>query len=452
MKLEFGLKLEQKQKLVMTQQLRQAIELLQFNQLQLVDFINQEMDTNPLLEMKEVEQETGELDVEDWKEYLRSNDQADYVNFGSEQRGEDASPFESRHAAIVTLKELLRKQLYCSKLKDEQVRIGEAIIERIDAQGYFKSEMADLAYQIRAYEEEVEIMLYIIQSFDPIGVGARDLSECIELQLRERGIQQTLVYEIVKDELALIAERRYEILAKKFNVQEDEIEAIAELIQSCNPKPGSVYPSEDELVRYIRPDVYVTLGDEGYEIRANESLMPRLYVSPKIQALLKSGEEAEFVKAYLDRALWVVKMIEQRRQTVIRIAGAIVDVQASFFVEGDKGLRPLTMKQVAEEADVHESTVSRVVNGKYMQTPVGLYEMKYFFTTNLGGGEDGVSSKSVQALIREMTEEEDKKKPLSDQKIAEELAKREIKVSRRTVAKYREEMGILSSAKRKRRG
>lgn len=452
MKLEFGLKLEQKQKLVMTQQLRQAIELLQFNQLELVDFIHQEMDTNPLLDMKEPERESETMEVEDWKEYLASHEQADYVNFGSEARTEDASPFESRHAAVVTLKEHLRKQLYCSKLKESQVRIGEAVIERIDAHGYFKSDLADLAFQIHAYEEEVEILLYIIQSFDPVGVGARDLAECIELQLKDRGIRQPLVYEIVKSELSLIAERRFDVLAKKLGAQIEEVEAVGELIQTCNPKPGSMYPSEDELVRYIRPDVYVTRGEDGYEIRANEALMPRLFVSEKIQALLKSGQETEFVKAYLDRALWVVKMIEQRRQTVMRISRSIVDVQAAFFTEGDKGLKPLTMKQVAEEAEVHESTVSRVVNGKYMQTPVGLYEMKYFFTTNLGGGEAGVSSKSVQAMIREMIDAEDKKKPLSDQKIAEELAKEQIKVSRRTVAKYREEMGLLSSAKRKRRG
>lgn len=436
----------------MTQQLRQAIELLQFNQLELVDFIHQEMDTNPLLEMKEPERESDTMEVEDWKEYLASHEQADYVNFGSEKRGEDASPFESRHAAVVTLKDHLRKQLYCSKLKDTQVRIGEAVIERIDSQGYFKTNLEDLAFQIHAYEEEVEILLYIVQSFDPVGVGARSLSECIELQLRDRGIQQPLVYTIVQDELNAIAERRHAALAKKYDVQEEEIQAVSELIQTCNPKPGSAYPSEDELVRYIRPDVYVTKGEDGYEIRANEALMPRLFVSEKIQALLKSGEETEFVKAYLDRAMWVVKMIEQRRQTVIRIARSIVNVQSRFFMEGDKGLRPLTMKQVAEEAEVHESTVSRVVNGKYMQTPVGLYEMKYFFTTNLGGGESGVSSKSVQAMIREMIEKEDLKKPLSDQKISEELAKEQIKVSRRTVAKYREEMGILSSAKRKRRG
>jgi len=464
MRISFNLKLEQTQKLIMTPELQQAINLLQLSSLELQSLIQDELLNNPVLEVEEVEDSEKkadeplagrelERDAIDWDEYLRDQGLEPLPCFTMRQP-DDAPAFDHSLSKEPSLQEHLLFQLGLCSLTATEKRIGEFIIGNIDQNGYCKGEMSEFALLLGVEERDILAVLEIIQKFDPTGVGARTLEECLLLQLQERKNVHPLAKKIIKEHLAAVAENKFKKIAAELRVDPAEIQAAVDYIRTLDPKPGRLI-GDNRDVRYIIPDVAIEKVAGDYVVLVNDNITPRLTINPYYRSLLgrESSESltSSFIKSRLDSALWLLKSIEQRRLTLFKVTEAIVRSQRAFFDEGIKHLKPLTLRQIAEEVGVHESTVSRATSNKYAQTPRGLFALKFFFAS---GVEDyhgaAVSSESVKSHIKELIDAENVYRPLSDQKIMELLGKRGIVVSRRTVAKYREELSIPSSNKRKR--
>lgn len=479
MKLGYDLTIEQAQKLVMTPELIQAIQILQFNTQELDAYVEEQLLVNPVLEhsttgvsdedaredreesfrdaqnQEKSSSDTSQEDF-DWKEYIRER-QYDDISYRQGEYTPDEErndPLERYVSSDVTLPEHLLFQLQCCGISDEETRIGEYIIESLDENGYLTSSAKEMAEAVGVSEEEVLAMLSVIQTFDPLGVGAADLAECLLIQLRQQG-QLTEIFELViRDHLKDLAENRLGIIAREMGISTGEVQLISDVIRMLEPKPGRQFASQGET-KYIVPDVIVEKIDEEYVVSINDNSTPHLMVSSYYQNLLHSAEKDEALSKYLsDRvnsALWLIKSIEQRKQTIYNVVSAVVRYQKEFFEKGSKYLKTLTLKDIAEEVGIHESTVSRSINGKYMQCCKGVFEIKYFFSAGVAGSAgEGISSNSIKEFIKEIVDKEDQKSPYSDQDMAEMLQEKGIKISRRTVAKYRDEMHILSSSKRKR--
>ncbi|EOC99612.1 RNA polymerase factor sigma-54 [Caldisalinibacter kiritimatiensis] len=458
MKLGFDLNLEQTQKLVMTPELRQAIQILQFSNQELQEFIEQRIEENPLLEVETINKKEENIDeindkIEDidWKEYFEQYDDISYRQ--PKNSDEKKESFESFVKVKTTLKDHLLFQLNMSIFDERYKNIGEVIIDSIDKNGYLITSIEEIGKQLGVPYDEVEKVLQIIQSFDPVGVGARNLKECLTIQLKSRRIEDKIPYLVVERHLEDIGNNRIMKLAKKLSISKKKAQEICDLIKSLEPKPGRGFSHESDNIRYITPDVILEYIDGEYVIIVNDVTAPRLMVSKYYKELLKKAKDqniSKFLTEKLNSSMWVIKSIEQRRMTIYKVAKSIVKFQQDFFEKGNKALKPLVLKDIAEDIGVHESTVSRAVNGKYMQTPRGLFELKYFFSSGLSSRSGEVSSTSIKSMIKELIDNENPKKPLSDQKIANILKEKNIKISRRTVAKYRDEMNIPSSSGRRR--
>ena len=479
MKLGYDLTIEQAQKLVMTPELIQAIQILQFNTQELDAYVEEQLLVNPVLEHSaaEVSEEGSREDREepfpgaqnqdkpakdsaqedfDWKEYIRDR-QYDDISYkqGEYTPDEDKNdPLERYVSSDVTLPEHLLFQMQCAELSSEEKRIGDYIIESLDENGYLTSSAKEMAEAMGVSEEESEAVLSVIQTFDPLGVGASDLQECLLIQLRQQGQLTELFELVIRNHLKDLAENRLGTIAREMGISTGEVQLISDVIRMLEPKPGRQFASQGET-KYIVPDVIVEKIDEEYVVTINDNSTPHLMVSSYYQNLLHSAEQDEALSKYLsDRvnsALWLIKSIEQRKQTIYNVVSAVVRYQRDFFEKGSKYLKTLTLKDIAEELGIHESTVSRSINGKYMQCCRGVFEIKYFFSAGVSGSAgEGISSNSIKEFIKEIVDEEDPKSPYSDQDMAEMLQKKGIKISRRTVAKYRDEMHILSSSRRKR--
>lgn len=345
-------------------------------------------------------------------------------------------------------------QLQFAPIKHNCRNIGRYIIESLDENGYMTLSVEEISKELGVSQDRVRIVLEAIQCFEPAGVGARNLKECLLIQLAIQGNDNELIREVVNNHLEDIAGNRLNNIAKALNVTTKEIQEAGDLIKGLEPKPGRQFSSSSET-RYIVPDVTVEKIDGEYIVTVNESSAPKLNISPYYQRMLidsdKESNISKFLTGRLNSALWLIKSIEQRRQTIYNVVSAVVKYQIDFFEEGPKHLRTLTLKQIADEVGIHESTVSRSINGKYMQSPRGIFEIKYFFTSGVSGNSgEGIASESIKTFIREIVENEDPKAPLSDQLMVEILGERGIDISRRTVAKYRDEMNLPSSSKRKR--
>jgi RNA polymerase sigma-54 factor len=332
--------------------------------------------------------------------------------------------------------------------------IGEYIIESLDENGYMTMSEEMIAGELGASIDDVEEVLRVTHTFDPMGVGASSLSECLTIQLEQMG-QLTDVFRLIIDEhLEDLASNKISYLAKKTGASPAQIQEMGDMIRMLEPKPGRQFASQSET-KYIIPDVIVERIDGEYVITMNNGNVPHLMVSSYYQKLLKESERDEELSKYLsDRvnsAVWLIKSIEQRKQTIYNVVDAIVEYQRDYFDKGSKHLKPLTLRDIAERVGVHESTVSRTVNGKYMQSPHGVNELKYFFTAGVSSASgDGISRSSIKEFIKEIIDKEDPRNPISDQHIAEMLGRQQINISRRTVAKYRDEMNISPSSKRRR--
>ncbi|MTI66390.1 MAG: RNA polymerase factor sigma-54 [Firmicutes bacterium] len=456
MRLGFDLSLEQAQKLIMTPELRQAIQLLQFTSLELREYIDQQMESNPLLEIdsksqhEDIEDPTKEMDQEDWKEYLGQYDDISYKsNRKSEQKDYSFENFVSEEK---TLKDHLLLQMDLTIFDEINKQIAELIIESIDKNGYLSNPIKDIAKQLNVNIKEVEKVLKVVQTFDPVGVAARDLGECLINQLKIKGIKDDIAFEIVDKYLEDIAMNKLSKIGKKLNTDIEHVQKVCDLIKSLEPKPGRGFYHEGDDVKFVTPDVVVEKVDGEFVIIVKDSTAPKLSVNSFYKQMINNedNDTSKFITQKLNSAMWLIKSIEQRRMTIYNVVKSLLKFQKDFFEKGKMSLKPLTLKEVAEDIDVHESTVSRATNGKYVQTPRGIFELRYFFSSGVKGKSGEVASTSVKTMISEMIESENPKKPLSDQKIADNLKEKNIKISRRTVAKYRDELNIPSSTRRKR--
>jgi RNA polymerase sigma-54 factor len=463
MRLTHDIFLEQQQKLLMTPELRQAIAILQMSTLELGEHIQKEMEENPFLDEKEPEevpeQEKKEAEaeaeannaLEQWMEYHSDRD----YGYMPQEREEEKS-FENYVTSRPSLVEHLEFQLRMLSRDDQDLPIGEYLIGSIDDNGYLTVELAEVAARLEVPEARVEKVLKMIHSFHPHGVGARDLSECLMIQLCHYGKNDPIITEIVQNYLEDIGRGRLNRIAQALNISVQEVQEICDLIRTLDPKPGLQY-SNSEQVKYIKPDIFVEKIDGEYVVIVNDFQFPRLTINRTYEKILRqpeafSQEARQYLEEKMGSAMWLIKSIEQRRMTLYKVARCIVDIQKDFLDNGIAFLKPLTLREVADIVEVHESTVSRATTNKYMETPQGLYELKYFFSTGVQcrrGGER-ISARSIKKQIEEMVAQEDPTQPLSDEQIAQNLQEQGISISRRTIAKYRNELGIASTIIRRR--
>ncbi|MGE5484341.1 MAG: RNA polymerase factor sigma-54 [Ignavibacteriales bacterium] len=458
MKMSYTLNLQQTQKLIMTPELRQAIAILQMGALDLNEYIEGEMASNPLLDSRDEpaedtqgEAQQGEsVDLVEWMEYFTDSSDIGYV---PRWQDEDRSPFEHLVPKGPTLCEHLLDQLYLTVFTDEEREVGEFLIGNVDENGYLRCSLDDAVAQTGYPADRVEAVLDVIQSLDPVGVGSRDLKECLRSQMDYLGVDNETARRIVDSHLPDLAAGRYTRIAEELGCSVQDVQKAADLIRTLDPKPGRRFAGANDT-NYVIPDIVVERVCGEYVVIMNDSMLPRLSINPYYRRLLYERKDAEtrrFLENRFNSALWLLKSIEQRRLTLYRVMDSIVRLQREFFDYGTRYLKPMTLRQVADMIGVHESTVSRAVANKYVQTPHGVFEMKSFFNSGVSstnGG--GVSSKAIKKMLQEMIDSENPTRPLSDQRIANMFSRRGISISRRTVTKYREEMGISSSARRKR--
>jgi RNA polymerase sigma-54 factor len=469
MGLELRQQLKLAQQLVMTPQLQQAIKLLQLSQLELVDTIHQELLENPFLEEgAETPAEEPEAKAEevtstpgseeelsrnaDWEDYLGEfSSSAKQAVSREAESPEEGLSFEARLTGKPSLEGHLSWQLHLSELDERQQAIGDEIIGNLSSTGYLGASAEDIAAATRTTPEEVEQVLQVMQRFDPIGVAARTPQECLLTQLDVYELDDPVLRSIVADHLEDLEKRRYKPLARKFKITMDELKEYIDVIQSLDPMPGAAFGNEEP--QYIAPDAYVYKYDDDFVIMLNEEGMPKLQINAVYMDSLgaQSGKDKEYFQEKMRSAQWLMKSLYQRQRTLYKVIESIIKFQRAFFEEGVTQLRPLILKDVAEDINMHESTVSRITTNKYVATPHGMFELKFFFNSALeldGGGQ--VGSESVKALIKQLVGDENPKKPLSDERIGEILKdKLQVNIARRTVAKYRSALGIPSSSKRK---
>jgi RNA polymerase sigma-54 factor len=433
----------------MTHELKQAIEILQYNSIELNEFINEELLNNPIIEKPTTEEKSH--DEIDWKSLSNEMDR-DRKTYNNVQAAEDVN-YDNFVAGEDTLNDFLKDQLKFTLLSDEQMEVALYIIENLDENGFLDLSNDEIGIKYNKESEEIESIIDVLQNFEPAGVVARSLKECLLIQACKKGVADILVFEIIENFLDDLGNNRLNNIAKKLKVDIEAVKSAALYIRTLEPKPGREFSSMRDI-RYIKPDVVVEKIDGEYVILVNDFTAPKLNISNYYRKLLNdvdtTKDTSEYINTKLNQALKLIKSIEQRRNTIFRVVEAILDYQYEFFEKGKMYLKTLNLKDIANEIGVHESTVSRAVNGKYMQCSSGLYEIKYFFQSGVSSASgEGVSSQSIKDIISEMIAEENTKKPLSDQIISTRLKDIGVKVSRRTVAKYRDELGIPSSSKRK---
>jgi RNA polymerase sigma-54 factor len=459
------------QKLILTPSLQQAIKLLPMSTLELSELLNQEMVENPMLEevpteeLQPVEatQEKAEEKKPEQKDTWDDQDYeyffGDYLDDGYRPRTptevKELPPIENTLSTAASLSDHLLWQL-SMQTDDPQMReIGEAIIGNLDDDGYLVATVEELSAMGPWPTEVVERALRLVQGFDPIGVASRDLQECLLLQLRNiDGMTGSPAERIVTEHMRLLQNHQVPELARKLGTSIDDLKQHIELIRHLDPKPGSRYnPSKSQ---YVIPDVYIVKVEDQYVALLNEEGLPQLRISPVYRRLLdktaveNTDETRAYVKDKFRSALWLIKSVEQRQKTIHKVATSIINFQKEFLDHGIEYLRPLVLRDVANDIGMHESTVSRVVTNKYMHTPQGVFEMKYFFHSGIASSYgEAVSSVTIKQRIRKIIEQEDPRKPLSDSKIVSILQREGLELARRTIAKYREELKIPTSNQRK---
>ena len=488
-----GLKQEmrQSQSLVMTQQLQQSIKLLQLSAAELQEFIDAEIEKNPLLSREEGESDASAEDVEakieekpesqsevemsdtDYSVSESLNDesydnewgQGEALSLGRVSAGEhrggnafdgegEGPDLDGAHAQDKTLREHLIEQVHVDMADPAQMLIAEKLIDMLDDAGYLREDVAPLAEQLGVPIEEIETIITRLQQLDPAGVFARDLTECIRLQLREMD-RLDPVMEMMLENLEMIGKGDLAGLRKRCGADEEDFLELLADIRRCNPKPASGFAHEDSQA--VTPDVIVRKAKAGgWHLELNPDAMPRVLINRRyaseVHARKDDKEAKRFLSEQMANANWLVKALDQRAQTILKVSEEIVRQQDGFLKHGIRFLKPLVLKDIAGAIGMHESTISRVTTSKFMATPRGTLELKYFFTSsiNSGAGGNDFSSKTVMYYIKELVEKEDPKAILSDDAIVQRLKDRNIDVARRTVTKYREEMGIPSSVVRRR--
>jgi RNA polymerase sigma-54 factor len=445
---------------MMTPELRQAIKILQLSAIELGQYVNQILLENPLMEVKE---EASPFTIErrkdkdiNWEGYLRDyRENRNYEGYTGMREVKEEFPLENLIVQDVNLPEHLLSQLGCLSLTDLQQRVGQYLIGNINTTGYLTVTVEQAARDLEVPPEQVKEVLQLIQNFEPAGVGARNLRECLLLQLKLQNILNDDVKILIEKHLDDLGAGKCQKVAAALNLSVTRVQELADIIKKLNPKPGASFAS-GERIRYIAPDIFIELVGGEYRILLNDRLLPRLAISQAYTSVyLREGADDEktkkFVENKLNQAMWVIQSIEHRQKTLYRLAEILLKKQRQFFEKGIKYLQPLTLKQIAEELEVHESTVSRATTNKYMQTPHGLFELKFFFSSGykMDTG-TSTSAESIKKFLQEMIATEDPTRPYSDQALVELLQKKGLNIARRTITKYRNELGILNRGQRRR--
>ncbi|RMG57547.1 MAG: RNA polymerase factor sigma-54 [Gammaproteobacteria bacterium] len=486
------------QSLTMTPQLQQAIRLLQLSSLDLQQEIQQALEENPLLELIEEGEEEAAPATETPEAVEASAEQAGEgtdimedetadLASGSDEIPDDLpvdtdwdaiyepatvagtgptedelrDPYERQSGGSESLRDHLLWQIRLMPLSDTDQHIALALIDAIDEDGYLTESIealhADLGPSLEVEPDEIEAVLHLVQKLDPVGCGARDLAECLGLQLDQLAPETPgleLARSIVAEHLELLGNHDYRRLMRQLRVDEAALHQAVELIRSLDPRPGARISSETP--EYVVPDVFVRKREGRWVVELNPDIAPRLGINRLYAGLIRRGEQSAdntYLRNNLQEARWFIKSLHSRNETLLRVATAIVEHQRAFLEQGEEAMKPLILRQIAEQLDMHESTISRITTQKYMHTPRGVYEFKYFFSSHVSTADGGAcSATAIQAMIRKLVAEEDPKKPLSDSRIAAMLEERGIKVARRTIAKYREALRIPPSNERKRLG
>jgi len=468
-----SLQLRLGQQLTMTPQLQQAIRLLQLPALELQAHIRELLESNVMLEADEETEATANVEVnpppaetslperppentvevldEGWGE--RSVGAAD-----TPWTGDDDDRQQEFADAGQSLQEHLLWQLELARLAPQDLAIARALVDAISDDGYLTESLDEIAQtlkpEIDCSAAEVESVLTRVQSLDPTGVGARSLGECIELQLRQLdpatpGLATAV--EIARHHLALVADREASVLRRELHATDEELTEALALVRGCHPRPGTIVSAG--AAEYVVPDVFVRRTDHGWAVEINAATLPRVRLNQGYASLIGRNSSHATMRTQLQEARWLLKSLEIRNETLMKVARSIVERQAAFLEQGEEHMRPMILKDIAEAVEMHESTISRVTSGKYMHTPRGVFELRYFFSSQVEGADgSGTSSTAIRAKIRKLVKEEDPESPLSDGRIAELLSAEGIPVARRTVAKYREAMGIAPSNERRRAG
>jgi RNA polymerase sigma-54 factor len=474
-----------KQEMKINPRLYQAMDLLYMPLLDLQQHIKQEMLNNPFLDLEEpqvTEEEIAPVEKEKEKEEKEKAEEIDWEEIlldgfeagGRRQEYEEKEYYEPVSVEKRDLYDHLRDQLVLLRLSARQVLLGDEIIGNIDENGYLTCSVEEVVRGLNLWLEDAgedwsreegeeagpfsledgDDMLRIIQAFDPAGIGARDLRECLVLQLQDLELEDTLAYRIVREYFDQLINHRWSEISKDLSITPKDVQTAADEVAKLDPKPGLKYSAPPD--NYITPDLIVEKIDGEYLVFLNDTSLPRLKLSRAYREIAKDkskfkGENKEFISNKLNSANWMIQAIEQRRQTMLKVMNFIVDRQREFFEKGVQYLKPLTLREVAEVINMHESTVSRVTNEKFVQTPRGVLPLKFFFSSGLSttSGED-VSARGIKAKIQKLVAEEEAKRPLTDQAIVNILKDEGIQIARRTVAKYRDQLGILSARMRKR--
>lgn len=478
MAMEMKLILKQEMRLVPTPMLQQAIKLLQLSRMELAQEIRQEMVENPLLEelleeeLEEKEEEENPVDPsldsigqtqeeppsekesdpleyeQDWENYIQNN-----LSQGSSADNYTERPsIEATYKREPSLADHLFWQLNLSVDSDLDKFIGSAIIGNIQNDGYCVAELEEIAEISQASEEEVLRVLRIIQTFDPNGVGAQTLQDCLLIQAKALPERLPLVETLIENYLERLNERYYQKIASELKIKVEEIIEAVKVIKTLDPKPGLQFSSEG--FDYVIPDLVVVKGEAGYDVLLNDDGLPNIQISPYYRHLLKNTSEPktkEYLKKKYQSAEFLIKSIDKRRQTIYKVGNSIVKLQIEFLDHGVSHLKPMVLKDVARDIEMHESTVSRITTNKYIDTPQGIFELKFFFHSGIKSfiGNNDMSSIRVKKMIQEIVKSEDPQKPLTDDEMVVALGKRNAKIARRTVTKYRKELSILPASKRK---
>lgn len=473
--MSIGLKqsLNLSQQLVMTPQLQQAIKLLQLSRMELENLINTELVENPILEespdsesttqsMNEMENAPNAKPEENpqasedfnWESYLENSRST--PNLPVYRGGDEELPsYENTLTQPASLTDHLFWQLKLSDLNERQKLIGESVIGNLNDDGYLQCTLEEICQKDNFDLHEVEAVLYHVQTFDPVGVGARDLKECLLVQIYDMEQEDEVLERIVSNHLSDLEKKNYAGIAKTLAITIEEVVERVKVIEELEPKPGRAFGGSPS--HYIIPDIYVMKRGDEYVVMLNEDGLPKLKISPFYKNLLdqattaeQQGSTKEYIQGKLRSAVWLIRSIHQRQRTIYRVTESIVRQQIEFFDKGIAFLKPMVLRDVANDIGMHESTISRVTTNKYVHTPRGIFELKFFFNSGISRvhGAD-VASESVKEKVKAIISREDPAHPFSDQKIVELLLKENINIARRTVAKYREMLGILPSSKRK---
>lgn len=460
MLMDFNLNLTQEQKLIMTQQMQLSIKLLQMSTYDLREYIEKEFSENPVLEAqyedtKEVSKEQDRLEYKELVKYLESD------NYGSQSYGEydqeGISPF-TFISKPESLTDYLEGQILELPIDEYMRSVCSYMVECLDQKGYLDIKKEELMNELDCSEETFNRALIVIQNLEPAGIGARDLKECLEIQLERKGENDPIVKEIIDNHLDDLADNRYQVIAKDLDITPKKAQDYGDLIKTLEPKPSRGFYTGDE-VGFIIPDAEIRKIDGEFFILMKDGVLPMLSVNPLYKDILKDStndkEATEYVKEKIDKAMFLIKSIEQRKSTLHKVLQKILEKQKDYFEKGEKYLKPMTLKEIAEKLEMHESTISRAIRDKYILTSMGTIKIKDLFVNSISNkeksdGEEDVTVINIKKVLEEVIKEEDKRKPLSDQAISEILKEKGMVISRRTVAKYREELGIKSSSKRKR--